>query len=95
MKESDIQGYDKIIDAAKEIWKERDEEYGDLWKEVDIADLLAPMKLKVERIFKQLEKPGNGEVGNRAVITDSILDIINYASMVGMRIGAFDAPVKS
>jgi len=52
------------------------------------------MKLKVERMFKQLEKKANGKIGSRAVMVDSVVDIINYAAMVGMRIGAFNTSVQ-
>lgn len=79
--QNDIANYDRVMEEARKIFVERQDQYGDQWKQYGWRGCLYNLRRKAERAWRQLwgaDLPVDGAV---VPGRDDLLDAINYAAM--------------
>lgn len=82
--ESERQQFD-VLYRAFEVFRDRNNVRGDLWKDFDIGDPLHHMAGKLARIRKAMERLDSGAIGKQVFedeVADDALDVINYAAFI-------------
>lgn len=74
---SDEDVFDMILEDCKKLRKTKNEDYGNIWKEMNPISITDLIFIKVHRV-KSLEK--NGKLHHESA-EDSFIDIINYSLM--------------